>query len=277
VVIKATHRHDLFELGGLRKELPLAFWTFLVGSLALTGLPFVTAGFYSKDMILWQAWSSPGGGAVLWAAGLLGAFITSLYTFRMVFVTFFGATKMDVSHRPGARMTAPLTILAVLSIIGGFIELPETLGHMNLFSDFLSPVFPDPAVHHADAGSELLFQVIASLVSLSGIAFAYFLYLRRPQMAEKLAQAPVGAGLQRFWFSGWGFDGLYDTFFVRPFEWIARINKDDVIDSGYTGIARLNLIVHGVLSKTQTGSIRWYAMGIAFGAVVFLGMIVFVK
>ena len=277
VILAQHHEHDMFKMGGLKDRLPSTFWTFLIGSASLSALPLVTAGFYSKDLILWQAWSSPSGSATLWTAGLLGAFITSLYSFRMVFVTFFGATKMDVSHRPGARMIAPLMVLAVLSIIGGFIELPETLGHTNLFSDFLSPVFPDPAVHHADAGNELIFQVIASLVSLSGIAFAYLLYLLRPQMAEKLAQAPAGAVLQRFWFSGWGFDRLYDTLFVRPFEWIARINKDDVIDSGYTGIARLNRVVHGVLSKTQTGSIRWYAMGIAFGAVVFLGIIVILQ
>ncbi len=274
VILAQRHEHDMFKMGGLKDKLPSTFWTFLIGSASLSALPLVTAGFYSKDLILWQAWTSPSGGAALWAAGLLGAFITSVYTFRMVFLTFFGATKMEVSHQPGARMIVPLLVLSVFSIIGGFIELPETLGHVNFFSGFLQPVFPDQSVQHANAGNELLFQVIASLVSLSGIALAYLLYLRRPQMAGKLSQAPAGASLQRFWFSGWGFDRLYDALLVRPFEWITRINKDDVIDSGYTGIARLNRAVHGVLSKTQTGSIRWYAMGIAFGAMVFLGIIV---
>jgi NADH-quinone oxidoreductase subunit L len=174
-------------------------------------------------------------------------------------------------------MIGPLIVLAVLSIIGGFMELPESLGHLNLFSDFLGPVFSGQAVQHADPGNERLLQVIASVVSLAGIVIAYLFYLRRPRMAEKLASSPVGAGLHRFWFSGWGFDRLYDTLFVRPFEWIARINRDDVIDSGYTGIAHLNRAVHAVLSRTQTGSIRWYAMGIAFGAAVFLGIILFIR
>src|SRR5574341_184859 len=228
VILAQRHEHDMFKMGGLKDKLPATFWAFLIGSASLSALPLVTAGFYSKDLILWQTWTSPSGGAALWAAGLLGAFITSAYTFRMVFLTFFGATKMEVSHRPGARMIVPLFALSFFSIIGGFIELPETPGHLGLFSGFLQPAFPDQSVQHANAGNELLFQVIASLVSLSGIALAYLLYLRRPQMAGKLSQTPAGAGLQQFWFSGWGFDRLYDALLVRPFEWIARINKDDV-------------------------------------------------
>src|SRR5574341_402450 len=228
VILAQRHEHDMFKMGGLKEKLPVTFWTFLIGAASLSALPLVTAGFYSKDLILWHAWSFPSGGAALWAAGLLGAFITSLYAFRMVFITFFGTAKMEVSHRPGAGSIVPLVLLAVLSIIGGFVEVPETPGHLGLFSGFLQPAFPDQSVQHANAGNELLFQVIASLVSLSGIALAYLLYLRRPQMAGKLSQTPAGAGLQQFWFSGWGFDRLYDALLVRPFEWIARINKDDV-------------------------------------------------
>jgi NADH-quinone oxidoreductase subunit L len=274
VILAQHHEHDMFRMGGLKDKLPSTFWTFLIGAASLSALPFVTAGFYSKDLILWQAWSSPWGGAALWAAGLLGALITSLYTFRMIFTTFFGASKTKITYRPGARMIAPLILLAFLSIIGGFIELPETLGRVNLFSGFLQPVFPDQSMQHVYTGNELLLQVVASVASLAGIVIAYLFYLRRPRMAEKLASSPAGAGLQRFWLSGWGFDWLYNVLVVRPFEWIARINKDDMIDSGYTAIAHLNRAVHGVLSKTQTGNIRWYALGIAFGAVVFLGIIV---
>jgi NADH-quinone oxidoreductase subunit L len=273
VILAQHHEHDMFRMGGLKHRLPWAFWTFLIGSASLSALPLVTAGFYSKDLILWQAWSSPSGGALLWAAGLLGAFITSLYTFRMVFVTFFGAPKMDISHRPGAAMLLPLALLAVLSIIGGFVELPATLGDKPIFSEFMHTVFPVHATEHADTGTELLFQVIASLVSLFGIYAAYLYFHRSPRMAEKLAQSPAGAALQKYWYSGWGFDRLYDRLFVRPFIWIARINKDDIVDSGYTGIVNLNRAVHNVLSKTQTGNIRWYAMGLAAGAVVFLGII----
>jgi NADH-quinone oxidoreductase subunit L len=277
VILAQHHEHDMFKMGGLRDKLPATFWTFLLGSASLSALPLVTAGFYSKDLVLWQAWSSPSGGAYLWAAGLLGAFITSVYTFRMVFVTFFGPAKMDVSYRPKARMLAPLVILAALSVIGGFVELPGTLGNLRLFSDFLRPVFQERGLEHAGAGYELLFQVIASLVSLSGIFVAYVLFLRSPQMAESLAQSPGGAGLQRFWFSGWGFDWLYEKLLIDPFLWLARIAKNDLIDSGYTGIAHLNRAVHGVLARTQTGKIRWYAMGLAIGAVVFLGIVMILQ
>jgi NADH-quinone oxidoreductase subunit L len=278
VVILAQHEeHDMFKMGGLREKLPSTFWTFLIGSASLSALPLVTAGFYSKDLILWQAWSSPSGSALLWAAGLLGAFITSVYTFRMVFVTFFGEAKMELGHQPGMKMTVPLMILALFSIVGGLVELPETLGNVPLFSTFLHPVFGEQVAQHRDASMELQFQIIASLVSLAGIFIAYLFFYRSPQMAEKLTQSGAGAGLGRFWFSGWGFDWLYEKLFINPFLWVAEINKHDFIDTGYAGIAQVNRIMHGVLSKTQTGNIRWYAMGLVIGAVVFLGIIVMLQ
>src|SRR5512143_342053 len=277
VILAQHHEHDMFKMGGLKDRLPSTYWTFLIGSASLAALPLVTAGFYSKDLILWHAWTSPSGGAVLWFAGLLGAFITSIYTFRMVFVTFFGAPKQGVSHVPGYRMMVPLVVLAVLSIVGGFVELPETLGSIPLFSTFMRPVFAEQAAELAGVGNELLFQAIASIVSLTGVFIAYLLYLRTPRYAEDLSKVRAIESIGKFWFRGWGFDALYNRLFVRPFLWITEINKADVIDSGYTGLAYLNRAVHGVLSKSQTGNIRWYAMGLAIGAVVFLGIVVFVK
>ncbi len=278
VVILAQHEeHDMFKMGGLRTRLPFTFWTFLVGACSLSALPLVTAGFYSKDMILWQAWSSPSGGALLWLAGLAGAFITSIYTFRMVFVTFFGESKMEVKWRPGFRTALPLAVLAIFSIIGGFIDLPENLGNIPLFSGFLQPVFHETLAGKSAEGGETISQVVSSLVSLAGIFVAFLFYLRRPSYARDLVQNPAAAPLHRFWFSGWGFDVMYDMLFVRPFLWIARVNRNDVVDSIYTGIAWLNQAAHDLLSSTQTGSIRWYAMGIAIGAAVFLGIVVFLR
>ncbi len=275
VVILAQHEeHDMFKMGGLRSKLSSTFWTFLIGSASLSALPLVTAGFYSKDLILWQAWSSPSGGAVLWAAGLLGAFVTSIYTFRMVFVTFFGESKREVGYRPGARMTLPLIILALFSIAGGFVELPDTLGNLPLFSGFLQSVFPDIATNHADTKTELIFQVIASIVSLSGILVAYVFYIRRPHYVEKLASIRSVDSFKKFCLAGWDFDALYDRMIIRPFLWLAEINKRDIIDYGYTGVADLNRAGYRLLSKTQTGNIRWYAMGIAFGAVVFFAIVI---
>ena len=155
VILAQHHEHDMFKMGGLRKELPVTFWTFLIGSASLSALPLITAGFYSKDLILWKAWSSPSGGAALWTAGLIGAFITSIYTFRMVFVTFFGVSKIAVSYRPQLRITLPLVVLAILSLGGGFIELPDTLGSLHLFSGLLKTVFADGGTIDAFAGKEL--------------------------------------------------------------------------------------------------------------------------
>ena len=275
VILAQNHEHDMFKMGGLWKRLPITFWTFLIGAASLSALPLVTAGFYSKDLILWHAWSSAQGSKGLWAAGLLGAFITPVYAFRMVFITFLGEEKMIVSHNPGVRMAAPLLILGLLSIIGGFVELPETLGNLRLFSSFMQSVLPEEGVAHARESAEMILQVIASLVSIGGIFTAYLLFLRKPLHAKTLSRTTGCSALQGFWFSGWGFDWLYDMLFVRPFIWLTRINKDDFFDFGYTGIASLTRMAHGLLIKTQTGNIRWYAIGIAVGAVVLLGIVVF--
>ena len=105
IVIEALHHeHNIFRMGGLRSQLPIAFWTFLIGGCALAGLPLITAGYFSKDLILWSAWNSPAGQPVLWGAGIVGVLLTALYTFRLIFLVFFGETRTAVSHRPGFRM-----------------------------------------------------------------------------------------------------------------------------------------------------------------------------
>ena len=273
VILAQHHEQDMLKMGGLRNKLPAVFWTFLIGSASLSALPLVTAGFYSKDLILWKAWSSGSGSMALWVAGLLGAFITSIYTFRMVFLTFFGESKTPVSHKPGAKMLAPLIILAVLSIIGGFVELPETLGNLPLFTDFLRTVFSEKAVEHSIG--EGLLQIIASIVSLAGIFIAYLFFVRRPEYAYRIARVRAFESIRKFWLAGWDFDAIYDRLFIRPFMWLTRISRHDLIDTGYAGIATLNRALSTALSKTQTGNIRWYAMGMVVGAVVFLGIVVF--
>ncbi len=272
VILAQHHEQDMFKMGGLKDRIPLVFWTFLIGSASLAALPLVTAGFFSKDLILWAAWSSPAGSRALWAIGLLGAFITSLYTFRMVFITFFGKPQMEISHRPGAAMGIALVVLAILSIAGGWINLPDTLGNLLLFTNLLQPVFAASAPMHT-AGEGLL-QLVASLVSIGGIAFAYLIFLRRPGIAERFGANPFFRSLGRFWFAGWDFDALYQGLAVNPFLRLAAIAKNDVIDKGYDGIAAVARGLNSLLSKSQTGTIRWYAVGIAIGAIVFLGIIV---
>jgi NADH-quinone oxidoreductase subunit L len=266
VVIEALHdEHNIFKMGGLRRQLPLTFWTFLIGAASLSALPLVTAGFYSKDLILWSAWSSPMGSAGLWGAGLAGALLTSLYTFRMVFLTFFGPPKTPVTRTPGYREQIPLVVLAFLSVAGGFVPL----------TGFLRSVLPATATAAGKAGSEVALQVIAALISLAGILVAYLLYLRSPQYVEAFVRTPSGAALQRFWFSGWGFDWLYDRLFVRPYVWLARADKDDGIDLIYQGIAWISQALNRALTRTETGQVRWYALGIGVGAILIIAIEVF--
>jgi NADH-quinone oxidoreductase subunit L len=279
VIIRLDHEHDMFKMGGLRKELPITFWSFLVGAASLSALPLVTAGFYSKDLILWNAWSAEAGSLWLWAGGLFGALLTSMYTFRMVFLTFFGQPGSLVKEftplpRPGRRLLIPLVVLAFLSVVGGLVELPQTMGGLSLFSDFLGTVLPAPTKVRAAVGSELALQILAAVASLGGIVVAYWLFLRRSQRVERLARTPVGGALYRLWFAGWGFDWLDNELFVRPFLWVARKDQNDVIDRFYDGIARLSVVLHQALSRTQTGQIRRYAAGIVVGGIVVIGMVV---
>ncbi|MBC6989016.1 NADH-quinone oxidoreductase subunit L [Hymenobacter sp. BT491] len=271
VVIQALHHeHDMTRMGGLRHKMPVVFWTFLIGSASLAALPLVTAGFYSKDQILWLSFAGERGSLGLYAAALLGAFITSVYTFRMVFITFFGESKTPIVHYPGSRMTLPLVVLAVLSLVGGFIELPHNLAQFTLFSNFLRPVLPDVVVKPNYDELEWIMQLVAAAVSLSGIYVAYVFYLKSPAMVQSLERSGPAMALHRFWHAGWGFDALYDALLVRPYVFLANLNRRDVIDRFYTLLTDLTQALHGLLAQTQNGVLRNYLTGIALGAAAIL-------
>jgi NADH-quinone oxidoreductase subunit L len=287
--------HDIFHMGGLRAREPLAFWTFLAGGASLAALPLVTAGFYSKDAILFDVWSSPAGGPVLWAAGLAGAFLTGLYTFRVIFRAFFGAPSHKVREleplvQPRARIAIPLAVLAALSLAAGFVNLPGA----PLLSNFLSTALPAAALIAQPAGTETLLSVVASAVALLAVALAWWFFLRRTAIPDRAAASPAGAALSRWWFGGWGFDWLYERAFIRPYIFLARIDRNDVfdwlaenlvarpyraiarfdrndfLDAFFTGVARANAAANRVLSATQNGSIRWYVAGAAAGGIILL-------
>jgi len=260
------HEHDIFRMGGLRHKLPLIYWTFLIGSASLAALPLVTAGFYSKDAILWLSLAGEKGNAGFFLAALIGAFVTAIYTFRMVFVTFFGEEKTHVSHPAGWRMTLPLVVLAVLSTVGGFIELPHTMGHMQLFTGFLKPVLPEVIVQPGLEHLEWLVQIGAAALSLSGVYIAYYFFIRKPGLADYIHN--TSTVLHDFWYSGWGFDTLYNTLFVRPFVFLATINKRDVVDKLYQGLVSMANALNNLLAWTQSGILRWYMIGIVIGAIV---------
>jgi len=201
-------------------------------------------------------------------AALLGAFITSIYTGRMVFVTFFGDEKTHVAHVPGKGITIPLVVLAILSLAGGFIELPHTLGHITIFSDFLDPVVPTTVLREGAEASEWIIQLIAAVVALLGVYVSYVFYVKKPALADEMKNR--GQALHAFWLGGWGFDTLYNTVFVRPFVYLATVNKRDVIDRLYDGMVLMAEWFHALLSATQNGRLRWYVLGIVIGALFIL-------
>ena len=268
VIINALHdEHSIFRMGGLRKELPVAFWTFLIAGCSLAGLPFITAGFFSKDMIIWEALSAERGEPGLWIAGMVGALLTSLYTFRVIFRVFFGPLGTPVTKRPGYAMTVPLLVLAFLSIVGGYLKQP--------LLDFLPSVLPPTIEVPTGTLKEIHSEAIAAIVFLLGFYFAYLFHLQKRSLADAMVANPVGRMLHQWWFAGWGFDWIYDKAFVQPFIWAAEINKSDFVDAFYTGVARLTELFYRGLSQTETGRVRWYATGMAAGSVLFIAMVLF--
>ena len=270
VIYVLHHEQDMFKMGGLRKKIPVIYWTFLIGSASLAALPFITAGFYSKDQILWLAWAGEKGNIWFYLAALIGAFITAIYTFRMVFLTFFGEETTHMGHHAGSLMTIPLIILAALSLFGGFIELPHNMGAVHMFSDFLAPALPAVETRPGVNEYEWMMQGIAAVLCLAGIYVAYFFYMKRQDLRAEIKGATYD--LNRFWFSGWGFDALYDRIVVTPYVYLSRINKRDIIDRIYDGMVSGAEFFHAISARTQSGIMRWYIMGIVVGAVLILSL-----
>lgn len=282
IISRLHHEHSMFKMGGLRKELPFTFWVYLIGGSALAALPLVTAGFYSKDKILADVWASPNGGAWLWAAGIVGALLTGVYTFRMIFLTFFGERQPLVQEfsplpQPGWRMKLPLGVLAALAILAGFIETPPTLGNISLLSGFLRDVLPPLADTAVSTTTQLALQGTAVIASLGGIAIAYFFVLKRPQTTARLVQTKWGAVLHHFWFNGWSFDWLDNEFIIQPFVRAAQMDKDDWVDLIPTVAAELSVMAANVVDGWHNGRLRRYAAGVVLGAVVLLTAVILIQ
>ena len=260
VILVLNEEHDIFKMGGLRKKMPVVFWTFLIGTASLSALPLVTAGFYSKDAILWFAYSSNIGGIVLWLAGIIGAFLTALYSFRMIFITFFGEVKTEPTFNAGKLMTVPLIILAVLSVIGGFIELPTSMGNFHLFSNLIYNTLPEVAIKNVEK-LEWLFQFISALIASSGIYLAYRIYFKNSAYIETFNHSRIN----HFFEKGFGFDKVYETVISKPIVWLAEIDKNDIFDQLNISISKLIVWGNHFLSIAQNGKLRWYLLSFAIG------------
>ena len=246
------HEHNIFRMGGLRTRLPVVFWSFLIGSAALAALPF-TSGFYSKDAILLAAWEVPDIGPWLWAGGLLGALLTAVYSFRLVFIVFFGEASTEPDRQPGWRMALPLVLLCIASIAGGWVLLPL---------DAVFPAAGEHAVNHT-------VEIISISVPLVGVLFAWAVFLGHKISIDGITQSPAGKALGAFWFSGWRMDGLYDRLLVRPFTGLSRAWRGEPVDLLYNAVVAISQWSHRLLTGLQTGALRWYATSMVLALVLF--------
>jgi NADH-quinone oxidoreductase subunit L len=266
VVIHAIHEQDLYRMGGLRYELQLAFWSFVIGGSALAGLPLITAGFFSKDLILWQSWAGPNGNVLFWIAGMAGAMLTSLYTFRMISLTFYGPQQAHVKAESGMAVRISLIALCVLSLTGGYVDTPPHFGGVAALSDFLSSALPPLEEVHIGPITETITALCASTAFGLGLALAYLLY------GPQRSRLPAQGFLPKVWLAGWGFDLAYDRLFVRPFLWLTLKSKSDVVDAPVRGLGQVTVFGYRTLRRAQTGYVRLYAMGIAMGTIAILAI-----
>ena len=247
------HEHDIFKMGGLRKKMPITFWSFLIGSAALAALP-MTSGFFSKDQILLQAYQLHQVGPWLWIGGLLGALLTAIYSFRLVFVVFFGQAKTEPTGDVGWRMGLPLTLLCVLAMLGGYFVIP------------VADVFPIADTDHPAHWVEY----VSISVPIVGLLIAYVIFYSKQLNVDGLIKSSIGQLLRGFWLSGWRIDWLYDAIFVRPYVMLSGLMKNEPVDGFYGLVVAINQTFNYWGMRSQTGRMRWYIASMVFGLIVLI-------
>lgn len=257
VILSLHHEHDIFKMGGKWRQLPVAFASFLIGSLALAAFPY-TSGYFSKDEILLAALELEHTGFWLWLGGVVGAFFTGIYSFRLVFVVFFGesAGHHEAREVTGFSMAAPLLVLMVLALAGGLIHVPTE----SVFA----------ASEHGEHHVSALMHSIMIAVPLLGIALSYLFYGSRTLSVKRLMSNTIAQGLHKFWFAGWGFDGLYRRLLITPYVWLAAVNKRDVVDTAAGLLVTLSEAGNSLLTRSQSGSLRWYILSVVGGTVLLI-------
>ena len=275
VVIEALGgEHDIFKMGGLRRKLPTAFWAFIIGAASLAAMPLVTSGFYSKDLIIETSLGSIDGNAWLWLGALAGSLLTSIYAFRLVFVVFFGDQQTEVTLRPRWRMQLPLVVLAVLSVVAGFVWLPDWMGNFHPFETFLDTALPPMHTLASSFAYTGVSALLTSLVAVVGVALATVWLVESRAALKDFAARPTPHAVQGFWLRGWGFDWLYEHVFVIPVKWFARVARNDLVEPAFSGIAWLNLQAWRALSASQNGQLRVYIGVAGVGLAVIVAFVV---
>ena len=286
-VAHCVQETDIRRMGGLRRSraLPGTAAVAAVGVASLAALPLITAGFYSKDAILWATLQPPFVRPGLLLLLLVTAALTSLYAFRWYFMVFSGpagpAADQDI-HRPRDLMLYPLVALAAGSLLVGFLEMPETLGGYHAVSDFLHPVFAAAEQRYGIGTSsvfgtaeeihsaELTLQVVSAALALLGMMMAYHWYAIRPAWKERLASSPIGSSIAATLRAGWGADAMYALVVVTPYRAVTRWLRHEPVDDGLDALTDTVRLSHRLAVLTQSGRIRTYAAGMLAGVVLIL-------
>jgi len=287
-VIHGMHgEQNIIKMGGLKKYMPITYRTFFIGTLAISGIPFLS-GFFSKDEILWFAFLN--GSPVLWAIGALAAFTTAFYMWRVTTLTFNGTERFDHHHihphESPATMTVPLIILAVLSIFGGFLGVPHIIGHVvhipNLLENWLEPIFATGMsmlpVHGGDhTSTEVILMAASTTLAIFGILFARKIYANGLDTASAIASR--FKGVYALLSNKYYVDEVYHMLIAGPIVALSRdalwkIVDVIVIDGAVNGSARVIGVTSSVLRKVQSGVAQNYALIMMAGIVVLLAMVV---
>ncbi|WP_022824383.1 NADH-quinone oxidoreductase subunit L [Hymenobacter norwichensis] len=283
VIHAMSNEQDMRRMGGLRKALPITFITFLIGCLAIAGIP-PFSGFFSKDEILLHAFEHS---KVLYAVGLFTAFLTAFYMFRLLFLTFFGEFRGTEEqkhhlHESPASMTLPLVVLAILAAVGGFMNAPFFLGEDHAYlANYLAPLFTysqrlNPAAFtvHADHATELMLIGLSVGAGVLGIVLAYVQYVSRgvrPAEEEAQRSAPENLVYHKYYI-----DELYNALFVRPTMWLSkglhRYVEQGVIDPIVNSFGRVTMGGGKLLRYVQTGSVETYLILMVVGIVLILAL-----
>jgi NADH-quinone oxidoreductase subunit L len=295
---------DMRAMGGLWRKLPVTFWTMTAAVFAISGLP-PFAGFFSKDEILYQVFLSPNGGKILWAVGLVTAFLTSFYMFRLWYMTFFGESRGedrmlaehgaavhasstsklvleaepgDHSHAQGGHespwiMLFPLVVLGILSVIGGWIGVPAALGGHNEIANFLDPLLSPAGAMEGPNQLALTLAIVSTFTALAGWLLAHVLYFAKPELPAKFAAQLRGLYallLNKYWV-----DEIYGVLVVTPLLLVSRYVLKGLIETGMIGGATYGSAYTAqgfgaIVQRVQSGNIRSYAGWLALGAAVLL-------
>jgi NADH-quinone oxidoreductase subunit L len=316
VIHALAGEQDLRNMGGLKKYLPITYWTFLIGALAIAGVPLLS-GFFSKDEILFKTFvgttvTGHRGYPLLWLIGAVTSLLTAIYMFRLVFMAFHGerrhpdtshvardkshvARSTSYGHGPPHEapwsMAIPLIILAIGSVFAGYAGVPHALRGSNRIESFLAPSFAAPVAAasetqppagehaaggeaHADTATELVLMGVSSGIAVAGILIAMFVWLRRPQAAEAMAQR--FRGVHRVLLNKYYVDELYDSAVVQPIKQLSTGGLWKGVDAGLIdgmvdGVGLTVRAGSGGLRRVQTGSVRAYAASLFLGVVLILG------